>query len=190
MLHALFAAFLLILSSELGDRTFLLTTILSASAPAGSILGIFSAALGALTVVCLISVGLGRVLTNIVQEKWLAITGGAVLVVVGVLMLLELISHTNAHEEVLHDDAPSSTDQIVLNRPPRYSPLRTFSLIFAAEWGDRSQLTLIALAATEKEPFAVLIGAVLGHALCTAVACQCGAIVHKYLTLQTGKPFT
>jgi putative Ca2+/H+ antiporter (TMEM165/GDT1 family) len=42
-------------------------------------------------------------------------------------------------------------------------------ITFLAEWGDRSQIATIGLAASE-DPFGVTLGGVLGHAVCTGAA--------------------
>ena len=46
---------------------------------------------------------------------------------------------------------------------------QTFTLTFLAEWGDRSQIATIALAA-HKDLVGVVVGGLLGHALCTGLA--------------------
>ncbi len=46
---------------------------------------------------------------------------------------------------------------------------QTCTLTFLAEWGDRSQIATVALAAS-KNVFGVVIGGLIGHALCTGVA--------------------
>jgi putative Ca2+/H+ antiporter (TMEM165/GDT1 family) len=57
-------------------------------------------------------------------------------------------------------------------------------MTFLAEWGDRSQVATIALGA-EKNAFGVTVGAVLGHALCTGVACVGGKMLATQISERT-----
>ncbi|KAF6147153.1 hypothetical protein GIB67_036872 [Kingdonia uniflora] len=52
-----------------------------------------------------------------------------------------------------------------------FSPilLKAFSITFFGEWGDKSQLATIGLAADEN-PLGVVLGGILGQALCTTAA--------------------
>ncbi|KAK4530928.1 hypothetical protein CCYA_CCYA06G1785 [Cyanidiococcus yangmingshanensis] len=62
-----------------------------------------------------------------------------------------------------------------------FSPLflRAFTLTFLAEWGDRSQIATIALAA-HRNLHGVVLGASFGHLLCTGLAVIGGRLVaHK-----------
>jgi putative Ca2+/H+ antiporter (TMEM165/GDT1 family) len=49
-------------------------------------------------------------------------------------------------------------------------------MTFLAEWGDRSQVATIALGAA-KNAAGVTLGAVIGHALCSAIACVGGKML-------------
>ena len=47
--------------------------------------------------------------------------------------------------------------------------IQSLTMTFLAEWGDRSQIATIALAAA-KDPVGVTIGGCLGHSICTGMA--------------------
>lgn len=64
--------------------------------------------------------------------------------------------------------------------------IQSFSMTFLAEWGDRSQLTTIILAARDNV-YGVIIGGVLGHALCTGLAVIGGRMIAQRISVRTGK---
>jgi putative Ca2+/H+ antiporter (TMEM165/GDT1 family) len=71
--------------------------------------------------------------------------------------------------------------------------LQSFVMTFVAEWGDRTQIGTIALAAAYN-PFGVTAGAVLGDSIYAAIAVIGGRLVaghisEKVVTLIGGIPF-
>lgn len=67
--------------------------------------------------------------------------------------------------------------------------IETFTMIFLAEWGDRSQISTLVLAARENV-YAVTIGALLGHFLCTGLAVVGGRFIAQMISVKTGKSRT
>lgn len=77
-----------------------------------------------------------------------------------------------AHTRMTSDLSSSpSGASIMTRRAPLHVKVVTlsFTMTFLAEWGDRSQIATIALAAA-KDPYGVTLGGVLGHSLCTGMA--------------------
>ena len=91
-------------------------------------------------------------------------------------------TYTAAEKKYHHDDI--WRDECGANRLCKNPNLRalwlTFLLTFASEWGDRSQIATISLAATANI-YGVLIGSLAGHFLCTAMAVAGGSVVARYI---------
>ena len=64
--------------------------------------------------------------------------------------------------------------------------VQTFIMTFLGEWGDRSQIATIAMAAGQ-DYWWVTSGAILGHGLCTAVAVIGGRAIAGRVSLRVGK---
>lgn len=64
--------------------------------------------------------------------------------------------------------------------------VQTFVMTFLGEWGDRSQIATIAMAAGQ-DYWWVTLGAILGHACCTGVAVIGGRALAGKVSLKVGK---
>ena len=64
--------------------------------------------------------------------------------------------------------------------------VQTFVMTFLGEWGDRSQIATIAMAAGQDYVW-VTLGAVLGHAFCTGIAVIGGRALAGRVSLRVGK---
>ena len=177
---------LLILFSELGDKTFFIALLLAARRPKGLV---FAGTFGALAVMTVISVGLGRVLHSLDEF----VPGGgtipfddllaaALLVVFGVRTLAAAGGAEEAAAEE-KEEAAEEVDKLGSGEAAGLL-LSTFLLVFATEWGDKSFLATIALAAASN-PAGVVLGAVGGHGVATALAVAGGAALSKVVSERT-----
>eukprot|EP00240_Pyramimonas_obovata_P004278 CAMPEP_0118929942 /NCGR_PEP_ID=MMETSP1169-20130426/6795_1 /TAXON_ID=36882 /ORGANISM="Pyramimonas obovata, Strain CCMP722" /LENGTH=344 /DNA_ID=CAMNT_0006872219 /DNA_START=18 /DNA_END=1052 /DNA_ORIENTATION=- len=191
------SAFLLIFFSEIGDKTFFIAVLLALRQPQGAV---FTGTFGALAIMTVISVGLGEVLhlldeavhdvlppalADLPLDDYAAI---ALLVFFGVTTISQAggagetaqEEKAEAEEEVLNLTSGFNSDGTATMLPLIAS---TFFLVFAAEWGDKSFLATIALAASAS-PLGVVAGAVAGHGVATGVAVAGGSILGEYVSEQ------
>mgnify|MGYP001791048892 FL=1 len=168
------AGLLLITLSELGDKTFFIGALLAMRHPRRWVFVGVTAALFTMTV---LSVLLGQVaaLMPLHYVKWAAVVlfigGGAKLLYDAAAMGANdtLEAEQAAACAAIQQQAPVSSRRGLASAVV----LRAFTLTFVAEWGDRTQLATLTLAATHS-PLGVMVGATLGHAICAAIAVVSG----------------
>lgn len=170
------AALLLITLSELGDKTFFIGVILATRHPRR---WVFLGVTGALFLMTVLSVLIGQVATLFPQQIVQGLTV-ALFLGFGLKMLYEASRMRSAggleDEEAEALEAVEKREQTVKTWTPRSVVLEAFSLTFVAEWGDRTQIATIAMAAVH-HPVGVVLGATLGHAICAAIAVACGKLI-------------
>jgi len=162
-------SFLLIFFSEIGDKTFFIAVLLALRQSKGSV---FLGTFGALSAMTLVSAALGEALH--LADGVLALPGhlaslpvddllaGGLLLWFGLSTLKETydLEEGNVKMAEEQDDAQEAIEGVGGGDFTR-TVASTFALVFAAEWGDKSQLATIALAASAS-PVAVISGAIAG----------------------------
>lgn len=176
---------------------------------------VLAGCLSALTVMTALSASLGWVAPNLISRKWTHHVTTLLFFVFGIWSLWEGFKEDGESEELAEMEAKldadfksnkgeqknksKATDDTKKQRRPFlmqfFSPifLKAFSITFFGEWGDKSQIATIGLAADEN-PFGVVIGGVIAQALCTTAAVMGGKslasqISEKMVELSSGVLF-
>jgi putative Ca2+/H+ antiporter (TMEM165/GDT1 family) len=156
------ATFALILPAELPDKTLIATLVLSTRYRAWPVWVGVSAAF---VIQSAVAVTAGGLLAQLPRTPVLAVT--AALFATGAFLLIR-------HKE----DPEEEADEIERTPPAEHSARRiatvSFGVLFAAEWGDLSQLMTAGLAARYDDPVGVFIGSWLALALVAAIAVVAG----------------
>ena len=202
MLDSFTAGLLLITISELGDKTFFIAVIL---AMRYSRLLVFVAVLSALALMTVISVLFGQVV-SLLPVMYIKYAEIALFLGFGGKLIYDGFRMSNKSLETEVVEAAKIVDQSVGKPLASQQKLvsfwhssilklfiQGFSMTFLAEWGDRTQIATIALAAA-KNPWGVTLGAICGHAICTVIAVfggrfMAGKISEKTITTLGGVLF-
>ncbi|KAL5194712.1 GDT1-like protein 5 [Glycine soja] len=151
--------------SEIGDKTFFAAAILAMRHPRRLVL---SGCLSALIVMTILSVLVGWAAPNLISRTWTHHITTFLFLGFGLWSLKDAIFEEGDAEELAEVEAKLDKDWKASNGATKNSN-KAFSITFFGEWGDKSQLATIGLAADEN-PFGVVLGGILGQALCTAAA--------------------
>lgn len=182
-------SFLLIFASEIGDKTFFIAGLLAAKySRLISLVG----SLGALSAMTIISCVIGRVFHSLPPgltqglplDDYAAVAAFAYFGIKTLTDAYQLPEGDSSGIEEEKKEAEEAVDEVTggdTDGPSLAAILSTFGLVFAAEVGDRSFFTTIALSAA-LNPFAVAFGAIAGHAVATGVAVLGGSLMSKYLS--------
>ncbi|XP_024530983.1 GDT1-like protein 5 isoform X3 [Selaginella moellendorffii] len=159
--------------SEIGDKTFFVAALMAMRHPRGVVL---TGALLALVVMTIFSAVFGWAAPNLISRKLTHNGATFLFFVFGLRSLWDAISNEEGESELAEVEAKlGRTDDIKKKKKQQASVflspvlIEAFSLTFLGEWGDRSQIATIGLAAQENV-VGVAVGGFLGHALCTSAA--------------------
>jgi putative Ca2+/H+ antiporter (TMEM165/GDT1 family) len=163
----------IIFLAELPDKSLFASLVLSTRYRR---LPVFAGAASALTVHVAIAVTAGQLLTLLPQQALSAVV--ACLFLGGAAYLL--VSSVRYSDD--HSDADAARQGAA---PPSFARIfaTTFGIIFLAEWGDITQITVANFTARYADPIAVGVGAALGLAAVSALAVNVGAKSLKALPM-------
>ncbi len=184
-------AFLLIFISEIGDKTFFIAGLLAAKY--GKLIS-FTGSIGALAIMTIISTVLGQLFhavpSSLTQgvpfDDYIAVAAFAYFGIKTLYEASKQDASLNSGIEEEKAEAEKTVEELTLDQKRKSAialVIQTFSLVFAAEIGDRSFLSTIALSAA-LNPFAVASGAIAAHASATGIAVIGGSFLSKYLSEQ------
>jgi len=188
---AFVASLLIIVVSELGDKTFFIAALMAMK---HSPLVVFVGAIAALSLMTVLSTAVGYSLPNLVNPIFTRYASIVLFLFFGVRMLIDAsrmdgregndeLAEVEAELNKKSDHEPPAAKgkgslsasevrvdvMVIVKRSLNRVMFQAFTMTFLAEWGDRSQIATIALAAA-KNPVGVTLGALLGHGVCTSLA--------------------
>ena len=165
-------AFVLIVPVELPDKTFIATLILTTKyRPLSVWIGVICAFL----VQCIVAVAFGRLIGLLPHEivKWFVVA----LFVIGAGILFRSARKSNDGDGAA-DAAPNTV------RSGLKAVGASFLVLFAAEWGDLSQLLTAGLVAKGNNPYATFAGSWFGLILVSGLAVLLGRWLLKRVRLE------
>lgn len=176
MLAAFTAGLLLITVSELGDKTFFIAAIL---AMRHSRRWVFAGATMALAAMTVLSVLLGQTV-SLLPQHYVDYLEIALFLGFGLKLLYDASQMSDSCNLEEQKEAAEAVAQCEAKLPKQKTDLTIFSqaftLTFLAEWGDRTQIATIMLAASN-HAYGVTAGAILGHSICAAIAVVGGRLI-------------
>lgn len=188
----------MIIATEIGDKTFFIAAVLSMKHSRSAV---FAGAIAALIIMTILSTAMGLVLPQVLPKQYTHWLGGVLFLYFGFKLLydsraMEAGRASDELEEVEEEllQQKNKKEDVESGTPARKTAtkqkswievvLQALSLTFLAEWGDRSQIATIALAAS-KNPVGVTVGACIGHSLCTGLAVVGGRMLAARISEKT-----
>jgi len=175
--EALSSSFFMILATEMGDETFIIAAVMAMRHPKMTVLG---GALSALYIMTVLSAILGVVLPNLISQQTVHNCATVLYTFFGMRLMWigargEAENKDEEFEEVEHnlkEGATKAQKSFMRRACSKFCTpifMEALMLTFLAEWGDRSQIATISLAA-HQNPMGVILGACAGHTICTSLA--------------------
>lgn len=174
-LTAALAAFILIVPVELPDKTFVATLVLATRYRPWPVWIGVTAAFG---VQCLVAVAAGRLIA-LLPERPVQIAAAA-LFVIGAIVLFAGARRADAAQQ---EQEKQYQDRAQEARTGWRAIGASFLVLFAAEWGDLSQLLTASLVASGRPAVPVFVGSWVGLAAVAAAGVGLGRVLLRYVRL-------
>jgi putative Ca2+/H+ antiporter (TMEM165/GDT1 family) len=173
--HLMLLSFALIFPVELPDKTFVAALVLSTRyRPLPVWLGV-GAAFG---VQCLVAVTAGHLVSFL--PDWVVLVISTTLFLIGAIILFRSAPGADAEEaEQEQEFAAKATGE----RTGWRAATASFVVLFAAEWGDLSQILTLNLVAKYGSPLSVFLGAWFALLAVSGLAVLFGRMLLRYLSL-------
>lgn len=197
-IHGFLAALSVIIVSELGDKTFFIAAIMSMKNPR---LTVFAGAITSLAFMHVMASFFGYA-TTIIPRAVTYYISSLLFAVFGLKMIYESyhMSADEGQEELEEvneelrkreekesrgglESGPYKSEETAFSVTSKIF-IQAFTMTTLAEWGDRSQLATVILAARE-DVYGVCVGGILGHALCTGLAVVGGRMIATRISVKT-----
>jgi putative Ca2+/H+ antiporter (TMEM165/GDT1 family) len=184
----------MIVATEIGDKTFFIAAVMSMRQKRSAV---FVGTVLSSYVMTVLSSIMGVILPAMIPVKYTNLLGGFLFLYFGFKLVFDSrkmeanrVSEEleEVEEELLHPKKDEESGQTEHAKPLKTGfadvVIQSFSLTFLAEWGDRSQIATIALAAA-KNPYGVTLGGCIGHTLCTGLAVLGGRMLAARISEKT-----
>lgn len=205
MMSAFVNSLMVILVTEIGDKTFFIAAVLAMS---HGRMVVYLGAMSALALMHVLSSVMGYALPNLLPREYTHFASACLFVYFGFKLLKDAAEMTGegpneelqeVEEELINkkgtggedEEQGSSSTALVEGGKVFHAAddsikvfTQAFTLTFLAEWGDRSQIATIALAAS-KNVLGVIIGGLIGHAFCTGLAVVGGRLLAARISERT-----
>uniref|UniRef100_A0A7S0YAH0 GDT1 family protein n=1 Tax=Polytomella parva TaxID=51329 RepID=A0A7S0YAH0_9CHLO len=197
-------SFGVILASEIGDKTFFIAAIMAMTSPR---LTVFMGAISALAAMTVLSALLGYAAPSLISPVYTHYATVILFFFFGIKILYDVFfGEDDGEASELHqvEEEINESRSPLINKGGEDGKLKkyrniivsvasiffsqvfikSFTMTFLAEWGDRSQLATIGLAASE-DVVGVIVGGILGHAICTGAAVLGGKHLATHINERT-----
>lgn len=183
-----FSSLLAIFFSGLGDKSFLITAFMAMKY--NKVL-VFLSGFSALTLMGIISIQFGKIVSGYINQMYLNIFGGLLFVLMGVYFILIPVGTEEKNNEMkieeIEEDIKLLIDpnnRIFINNQDLNTFLQLFSLIFFSELGDKSQIAVIYIS-TNSGILMVFTAITIANALLTLLGIFAGELMKNKISKKT-----